>query len=351
VGIAVPAAASGESARPQPLAIELDRPVSDAQVRGPAARVEVSGRAGTFPFYASDVVLLVDHSTLGAIASGSDVDDDGVVGRTRSSVKYFDPLAPNAPLWTTDSGDTVQEMQLRIARDLVWRLAERENRVGLMSFSYRARTYGGALTRLIERPGVVVPVGAPDPVLAALSDFPPPQQYRWTNLERLLERGVELLDDAALDGEPARPRVILLLSHGAPAAPAGVGWSTGEAVESAEGLAARGIEIWAVPLRGTGTGFLSDLTRGSGGEVVPLHRLDAQFGAPFPVDLQPRELEIENLTSRRKAADVRIFSDGRFDAVVPLEPGVNTVEIRAVLADGHRTTLRRAVHYEGPEAQ
>jgi hypothetical protein len=86
--------------------------------------------------------------------------------------------------------------------------------------------------------------------------------------------------------------------------------------------------------------------------VLPLDRLDAQFGAPVPSDLRPRELEIENVTKHAQATSLRVFPDGRFDAVVPLEPGANTLEIRAVLADGHRETIRRLVHYEaGPAAQ
>jgi hypothetical protein len=57
-------------------------------------------------------------------------------------------------------------------------------------------------------------------------------------------------------------------------------------------------------------------------------------------------LEIENVTKNEQATGLKVFPDGRFQAVVPLEPGPNTVEIRAVLADGHRTTIRRLVHYE-----
>ncbi|MFB3117691.1 MAG: hypothetical protein ACE1ZP_02905, partial [Myxococcota bacterium] len=76
------------------------------------------------------------------------------------------------------------------------------------------------------------------------------------------------------------------------------------------------------------------------------------FGAPRLSDLRPKELEIENVTKHARATSLRVFPDGRFEALVPLEPGPNTLEIRAVLADGHRTTLRRLVHYEaGPPEQ
>jgi hypothetical protein len=342
----------GEPGQPEHLAIELDRPVSGQRIRGPAPRVQVSGRLGTLPFFASDVVILIDHSTLAALASGIDVDEDGVVGRNRSSVTQWDPLAPRAPLWTTDSGDTNQALQLRIARALMPRLVARQNRVGLASLTYRAWTGGTSIVRLAERPGVSVPVGAHGAVLAALEDFPAAQERRWTDLTRLLERGAELLEDATPGAEPARARVLLLLSLGVPSAPDGIYWSPREAVEHARELAERGIEVWAIPLNTADSAFLGELTRGSGGKVLPLDRLDAQFGGPIPSDLRPRELEIENITKGAQATNLRVFSDGRFDAMVPLESGANTLEIRAVLADGHREMIRRLVHYEaGPAEQ
>ena len=360
LGFATPGAANdpaaaqpGEPAQQEHLAIELDRPVSDQHIREPVPLVEVSGRAGTLPFFASDVVILIDHSTLAVTASGIDVDEDGVVGRNRSSVtEWVPPLGPPARFWTTDSGDTNQALQLRVARALIPRLAARQNRVGLASFTFRARTRGTSVVRLTEKPAVIVPVGEPDAVLAALEDFPAAQERRWTNLTRLLERGAELLDNATPDTEPARPRAILLLSLGAPSAPDGLYWSSREAVEHSGELAERGIALWVIPLNTADPTFLTELARGSGGNVLLLDRLDAQFGAPVPSELRPRELEIENVTMHAQATSLRVFPDGRFDAVVPLEPGDNTLEIRAVLADGHRETIRRLVHYEaGPAEQ
>jgi hypothetical protein len=339
----------GEPAQQGHLAIELDRPVSDQRIRQPT--IEVSGRAGTLPFFASDVVIAIDNSTLGLVASGIDVDEDGDVGRNRSWVTQWDPLAPNAPLWTTDSGDTNQELQLRLARALVQRLADRQNRVGLTSFTFRARTSGTSIVRLTEKPAVVVPVGEPAAVLAALDDFPTAKERRWTDLTRLLERAAELLEDATPGTEPARQRVILLLSLGVPSAPNGIYWSSKEAIEHAGAFAERGIAVWAIPLNTADPAFLAELTRGSGGKVLPLGRLDEQFGTPIPSDLQPRELEIENITKSARASNLRLFPDGRFHAMVPLEPGANTLEIRAILADGQRETIRRQVHYEAAPAE
>ena len=242
-------------------------------------------------------------------------------------------------------------MQLQIARALIPRLAARQNRVGLASVSFRARTNGTSLVRLTEKRAFTVPVGDPDAVLEALEDSPAAHERRWTDLTRLLELGAELLDDTRpfltdWTVHSARPRVILLLSLGVPSAPDGIYWSSRSAVERAGELGERGIALWAIPLGSADPAFLSELTRGSGGKVLPLDQLDAQFGAPVFSNLVPRELEIENITKHAQATRLRVFPDGRFEAVVPLEPGPNTLEIRAVLADGHRTTIRRLVHYD-----
>ena len=275
-----PAAAQpGEPAQQEHLAIELDRPVSDQHIREPVPLVEVSGRAGTLPFFASDVVVAIDNSTLSLVASGIDVDQDGVVGRNRSSVTQRDPLAPPAQFWTTDPGDTVRALQLRVARALVPRLAARQNNVGLTSFTFRARTSGTSVVRLTDKPEVLVPVGAPGAVLAALADFPPVHERRRTDLSRLLGRAAQLLDVAASNIDATRPRAILLLYVGKPSAPDGIHWSSRRALERADELGERGIAVWAIPFRPEEVGSLDELTRRSGGRVIPLDQLDTWFGA------------------------------------------------------------------------
>ena len=237
----------------------------------------LSGRAGAF--FASDVVVVIDYSTVALLASGIDVDQDGIVGRNRSAATRRDGLLKPSLIWTTDSGDTVEALQLRVARALVERLAARKNRLGLLSFTLRERAEGTSLVRLTDKPAVVVPVGPSDAVLAALADFPRAHERRRTDLTRLLERSAELLDEA-VDVEPGRPRAILLLSLGQPSAPDGIYWSSRRAVGFARQLGERGIAVWAVPFGTADTAFLDELTRRGGGSVVPLEELDAWFGNP-----------------------------------------------------------------------
>ena len=289
---------------------------SDSATPGPtaAARQDHADRerdSGRDPaFVESDVVLVIDRSTFALLASGIDVDEDGIVGRNRSWVtEQTTPPSPSR-MWTTDSGDTIQILQLEVARALVERLALRNNRVGLLSFTLRARLEGWSLTRLTDKPEVVVPVGPPEAVLASLENFPAVRDRRRTDLAELLEHAAELLDEAAADVEPARPRAILLLALGQPSAPDGIHWSSQRALALSSELDNKDIAVWAIPFGTADVAFLDELTRG-GGRVVPLGELDAQFGAlggsgasyeaSAPGGATPRstQSEIENTTMGR----------------------------------------------------
>jgi hypothetical protein len=263
----------------QELETEFDRPAPDQHGRRPSDFVEGGGRVATPPFFESDVVVVIDNSTLSLVASGIDVDEDGVVGRNRSEATERTGFVTPAKFWTTDSGDTVHALQLRVARDLVPRLAARRNNVGLTSFTLRVSRQETSLSRFNDEPEVLVPVGAPDAVLAALADFPPAHERRRTDLGRLLERAAQLLDVAASKADATRPRAILLLFVGEPSAPDGIHWSSRRALEQADELGERGIAVWAIPLRPGELGYLDELTRRSGGKVITLGELDTRFGA------------------------------------------------------------------------
>lgn len=255
----------------------------------PTHSPESRARIDSPSFSSSDVVIAIDHSSLALLASGIDVDKDGVVGRNRQwVVSEKDPHRNPGWLWTTDSDDTVDALQLEVARALVARLADRENRVGLASFTLRARSRGRSLIRLTEKPHIVVPVGSPDAVLAALTDFPSARERMRTDLARLLELAAELLDSASPQA-PARARTILLLSLGEPSAPDGIYWSSRRAAQLGADLEERGIQVWAVPFGTTNVGYLHELTRSSGGKVVSLEQLDAMFAVPGPVAALPEQ--------------------------------------------------------------
>ena len=228
------------------------------------------------------VVIVIDHSAVALLASGIDVDGDGIVGRDRSQADWIFRV-PTAPqFWTTDSGDTVRALQLRVARTLVERLVLRQNRVGLASFAVRSRYKVDVLPLLTDVSQVLVPVGATGAVLAALNHFPPAHAQKRTDLSRLLEQAALLLDEAVTHFEPVRPRALLLLYLGQPSAPDGKYWSSQRALERAAELGKRGIAVWGIPIGPGKFDFLDELTRRSGGGVIPLDQLDARFAPIVP---------------------------------------------------------------------
>jgi Mg-chelatase subunit ChlD len=66
---------------------------------------------------------------------------------------------------------------------------------------------------------------------------------------------------------------------GEPSAPDGIHWSSRRALERADELGERGIAVWGIPIRPGEVGYLNELTRRSGGRVIPLDQLDTRFGA------------------------------------------------------------------------
>jgi hypothetical protein len=259
-------------------AIDPDRSEPAPHIGESPGSFEGERRGGTPPFFESNVVVVIDHSTLSLAASGIDVDQDGVVGRNRSQVTERFGLVTPGQFWTTDSGDTVHALQLEVARALIPRLAARRNKVGLMSFTLRAPRQGAGSSRFKDQPEVLVPVGAPEAVLAALADFPPAHERRRTDLGRLLARAAQLLDVAASEYGAGRPRAVLLLYLGEPSAPDGIHWSSRRALERAVELGERGIAVWGIPIRPGDVGFLDDLTRSTGGRVITIDQLDTRFG-------------------------------------------------------------------------
>jgi len=254
----------------------------------PSAQAIPASDPGTWPaFVASDVVLVIDQSSVSLLASGLDVDEDGVVGRTRSWVTEEDPFSRPPSSWTTDPDDTIHALQMRVAGALVSMLAARQNRVGLLLLTLRARQHQLTLTRLVDRTAVIVPVGPPAAMLATLENFPVARERRRSDLARSLDFAGDLLDAAASEAESARPRAILLLSLGRPSAPDGIHWASQRALEVAGKLGERGIVVSAVPFGAADLEFLGELTAVTGGPVVQLDQLEARFGTLGMRDPQP----------------------------------------------------------------
>lgn len=333
------------------------------RVEGPLPWLELRGRAGSEGVRGHDLVIAIDVSGSTAVASGIDVDGDGVVGRRLPSAD--DPLrSPHPRRLCSDSDDTILRAEIAATRRLLERLALRSGtRVGLMAFAGRART--------------LAPVGAaPDALEAALSRLEAEARPGGgTHLARAFDAAVAMLAIPAEDapgsggaahenasaGEasaapPSPRRTLLLLSDGNPEEPAPASRAAEATAAAGARLAEAGVELRAFAL---GVDALAEsdvvarVARSTRGRV---HRLAS---AGEVVDALPEvqlaalgSVEVRNATLDAPGRAVRLFADGSFDAILPLAPGVNEVRVTARGRDaGPRTVARRVLFEPRPAAE
>ncbi len=326
------------SARPLGLELELEAPRPDERVRLPVPLVKVSGRAGRVPLFASDVVIAIDQSKRTLMASGLDVDGDGILGRSRRWAMERGRFPKPHREWTTDPGDTVLAEEVSMAWGLVHGLAARKNRLGVLTFAAYSRIRAG--------------LGAPERAQVAVERIRLVERGEGPDISRALGTAEEMLEAAAPVEGPDPARAILVFSDGRPTVPDGGYWASRRALKVARELGEKGIEVWTIAFGARANAeYLASLARLTGGDLIRREDLPVLASEHALRSLEPQELVIENLTIDRSARAVRVFSDGRFDGFVPLARGENMLEVRALLANGRSQRIRRVVHYEQPESE
>jgi hypothetical protein len=323
-------------------ALELDSPQPGELLRQPEAQVEVRGRAGAELFDA-DVVIALDASNSALLASGVDLDGDGVVGATRAFAEDEGRFVRSHPGWTTDGGDSILRAEYVAAEALLEALAARQNRVGLLTYTAKPRARAA--------------VGPPERARAALSMLRVMEDPTGTDMARAMRAASAMLDDALLDG-PGRPRALLLCSDGEPTVPQPRYMAKRKALREAARLAERQIALYVLAFgarvhqeQGSDDlDFLRELAAAAGGVLVPVDAPARLLEDLPPARIRPRSLEIANLTTGAPAHSLQVAPDGKFAAWLPLVPGMNELEVRASWQDGRRESLRRVFHFEGGAA-
>lgn len=332
------------SAREEGAWIALEAPPEAAVVRGPAAWIELRGRAGLGERAEHDLVILLDLSSSTWLASGVDVDGDGEVGRTRGRVRQLmmrnvQPTRLDRTHFSSDPDDTVRAAQAAAARRLVERLDPNHTRAALVAFD--------------EAPRVEAPLGSPRETLLAALDRLESEGYAsaaGTDFAAALREATRILSasDAA-----RRQRRILLLSDGEPTLPVSERRARAEAAEAARAAAARGVRVdcFALGSKDHELDAFREIAELTGGALTR---------TPEPgdiVDVLPRvrladvdELTIANRTAKLPARAQRLFADGSFDAFAPLVPGANELHVRATSRAGASAELTRVISFEPREA-
>jgi len=345
------------AAAPPAGALEIDAPgAALSESRLPL--LEVRGQAGRRPARGQDVVIAVDLSDSTTASSGHDLDGDGPEGRTsperlaRLAAEAGPGAAVVKPLAELDLEDSVLFAELLAAEALIDRLDPRSFRVGIVAFSDTAR--------------VVAPLGSRPAVLRRAIESLRREFWRdlrGTNFEQAVTASLRELRPPGAEGEPGsvgvaaaagRDRTILLLSDGAPTRPVHGIRAQQAAVQAAQDAALEGVRVYTFALGSEAEAAL-DVYRAmaatSGGRFERIERPADAIARLRRVDLADlAELRVENLTTGQPGRALRSFPDGRFDALVPLEPGRNELRVTELAADGSEAREERAVLYR-PEAE
>ena len=322
--------------------LRVDAPAPDERVTSAEPLVHVRGRVGAELFDA-DVVIALDASNSALLASGIDLDGDGVVGVTRPFAEDAGRVDTRHGAWTSDPDDSILLAELAGAHAMVDALGQRRDRVGVLTYT--------------AHPTLRAAVGAPDEARRALDAVEVVEDPTGTDVARALRAAAELLG-AAPRGGPGRARAILLCSDGEPTVPQPRYTAKQRALRGASELAAQGITLYVLafgaqlhePKHADDLEFLRALAEAGGGPMVEVDAPARLLEDLPPAHARPPALAVDNATSGAAARSLRLAPDGVFDALLPLVPGSNEVRVRASWGDGRDESLTRTVHYEGGAA-
>jgi uncharacterized protein YegL len=331
--LAVAAAAGARAA--EKVWVELESPSNEVTVKSPVGRVEIKGWTGSGLRGGHDVLLVIDRSSSVWSASGSDIDGDGKVGRDRDELDLF--LDFNRK--STDPDDTILRAELAAARKLIERMDTKTTRMGLMSFGGGARIHA--------------PIGSSQvQLLAALQEIPREPDFGGTSFDKALKLARLQFEAQPRPADVADRRnfSVILLSDGAPTAPAPVEHAEAFAILSARDAAELGVRIYAFAIGSEAVGnrkVYEEMTNVTGGELVLVDKPGEVIDFVPHLSLTSiARVEIDNLSSSEKARAVRLFPDGTFDGYAPLREGWNTLRITSVGEDGYERVVDRRVFFE-----
>ncbi|HVN36540.1 MAG TPA: vWA domain-containing protein [Myxococcota bacterium] len=322
--------------------LRIDAPAPDEKVRQPDPLVRVRGRVGA-ELFGADVVVALDVSNSALLASGEDLDGDGVVGVTRAFAEDAGRFITSHTAWTTDEDDSILHAEKLAGQALVEALSARRDRIGVLTYT--------------AQPRIRAPVGSPEQARQAIDAVPIEEDITGTDVARALWRAARLLEEAS-PASPGRARAIVLCSDGEPTVPPPRYSAKQRALHEASQLSAQGIALYVLAFgaqldeeRGkVDLEFLQALAAAGGGVLVRVRSPARLLEDLPPAEPRPDWLEIVNATSGESARSLRVSPEGDFDAVLPLVPGANELRVEARWRDGRDEQASRKVHYEASVA-
>jgi hypothetical protein len=331
------------------LRLELERP-TDGEVVGDPNGAFLAGRAvataGDFRHF--DVMIVVDTSGSTFEPSGGDVNKNGVVG-----TETFGGLFG---MGSTDPGDSILSAEVAAAFQLLSGLDPRSTRVGLVTFAGEP-----------EQPGLFG-TAAPPP---AITEEPLTTDYERIRraLGGVLARGpagnthmaagadqatIELkgLQGALSQTDPKSEKIVLFLTDGQPTLPAGPGFDSinvAAVLRAAERARRAGVRFHSFALGPealAGPVAAVELASRTGGYFTPVRNPGDIVQVVEQVRFSNvQSVTIKNLSTDQLAKQTVVNADGTFGGLVPLQAGLNRLQVTAVADDGSKADQIVQVSY------
>ncbi|HEU4427572.1 MAG TPA: VWA domain-containing protein [Myxococcota bacterium] len=333
------------------LKLEIEEP-KDGSIVGTAEGAFLAGRAiallGEFKRF--DVMIVIDTSDSTRAASGADINGNGIVGAGGLSGIFKQ----------TDPGDSILAAEIAAAKRVVESLDPRNTRVGVVTFA-------GEPGQLDRYSGQVYFSRKP----AAVTEEPLTTNYERVvrSLDRVFKRGPDgstnmtegvRLSIKELKGfrggmskpDPGSEKVVLFFTDGQPTAPFPMeyGRENVNSVLRAASQARRAdvqIHTFAIgPEALDGPIACVQLAAYTGGYFTPVSSPGDLPAVVETVNFANLEqLAIKNVTNGEAASETIINADGSFGALVPVQPGLNRLEVVATATDGTTTKQEVTVSY------
>jgi hypothetical protein len=333
------------------LKLEIEEP-SDGSIVGQPEGAFLAGRAlallGEFKRF--DVVIVLDTSGSTNGASGADINGNGIVGASGLSGIFKQ----------TDPGDSILAAEVAAAKKVLESLDPRNTRVGLVTFAGTQDQWDPYTQRMYS-----------DNVPDAITEEPLTTNYERVSkaLDRVFKRGPEgatnmtegvrqaVKELKGFRGGLSKPdrgsqKVVLFFTDGQPTAPYPQDFKR-ENVNSVLRAASQArradvqVHTFAIgPEANEGPLACVQLAAYTGGYFQPVMSPGDLPAVVDTVNFANLEtLEIKNATNGEAATETIINADGSFGALVPVQPGLNRLQVVAKATDGTTTQAEVTVSY------
>jgi hypothetical protein len=332
------------------LRLNIDYP-ADGGIVGDPEGAFVAGRALALlgEFRRFDVVLVIDTSDSTRAASGSDVNENGVVGEDR--------LFGVFP--TTDAGDSVLAAEVAAALRVLESFDARSTRVGLVTFSGAPLAPPGAISigsrggpSAVTEQALTAEYVRVEKALERVLDRGPDGLTNMTEGLRTAVRELKGFRGGISKADPESEKVVLFFTDGQPTLPydGGARAQNVRSVLRAADQAHRArvtIHSFAIgPDALAGPVAAVEMARMTGGRFTPVRNPGDLVDVIRNVDFANLEsLEVRNQTTDQPADELVQKADGGFGALVPLAGGRNVIEVVARTTDGSEAREEIVVHH------